>query len=204
MSHADSKPIIAVEDLHFGFPSGPELVCQDHAWGAGLHLIQGDEGVGKTALLCTLAGDVRPIAGRVLGNARDVFWQHPRAELNEAERQMTCSDWVAQRAKPFAHWSAADFDRHAAGFGLSEHMHKPLLALSTGSLRKLWMATAWASGAALVLIDEPLAALDKGSMRYVETTLNEFGLLRQHARCVIVTHWDAMQHVDWDDVFTLG
>ncbi|QNP48116.1 hypothetical protein [Diaphorobacter aerolatus] len=88
-------------------------------------------------------------------------------------------------------------------------MHKPLLALSTGSLRKLWMAAAWASGAAITLIDEPLAALDKPSMRYVQETLNEFTVEDQQERfatarrCVIVTHWDAMQDVEWDGVLTL-
>ena len=88
-------------------------------------------------------------------------------------------------------------------------MHEPLLALSTGSLRKLWMAAAWASGAALTLIDEPLAALDRPSERYVQLALNEFTesaqleRLGQATRCMIVTHWDAMDSVDWDDVLTL-
>ncbi len=179
--------------------------------------MQGDEGVGKTALLCTLAGAIKPRSGQIdylFGEngklkASDLFWQHPRTELSEAELKTTCRDWTAHRAKDYPHWSEADFERHVQGFSLNEHMHKPLLALSTGSLRKLWMAAAWASGAALTLIDEPLAALDKPSMRYVQETLNEFSIEDQMARfgtakrCVIVTHWDAMEGVEWDSVFTL-
>ena len=215
---SSSLPILLrVHALRFGFAAGPELSCPDHVWQAGLHLVAGDEGVGKTALLCSLAGAMKPRAGRIeyLFNAgeklqaSDLFWQHPRTELSEVDLKMTCRDWIARRAKDYPQWMAADFERHVEGFALDEHMHKPLLALSTGSLRKLWMAAAWASGAALTLIDEPLAALDKPSMRYVQETLNEFTIEDQMERfgearrCVIVTHWDEMDGVDWDDVLTL-
>ena len=210
-------PMLRAHGLKLGYAVGPELVCPENEWFAGLNLVQGDEGVGKTALLCTLAGALKPRGGTMdylwstntKLQASDVFWQHPRTELSETERNASCRDWIAQRARAYPQWSAAEFDRHIAGFGMEEHMHKPLLALSTGSLRKLWMAAAWASGAALTLIDEPLAALDRPSERYVQSALNEFTesaqLERsgQATRCVIVTHWDAMDSVDWDDVLTL-
>lgn len=198
-----------MEGLHFGFPGGPDLACAAHAWHAGLNLLQGDEGVGKTALLCTLAGSIKRHAGSLTVNAAEVFWQHPRTQLSEAQLKTTSREWAVACAKGYVRWSDADFERHVQGFGLEEHMHKPLVALSTGSLRKLWMAAAWASGAQLTLIDEPFAALDNGSVRYVEDTLGEFTAeaqterFGQASRCVIVAHWDAMQHVDWDDEFTL-
>ncbi|QIL78844.1 ATP-binding cassette domain-containing protein [Diaphorobacter sp. HDW4A] len=215
---SSSPPVmLCTSVLRFGFAAGPELTCPDHAWAAGLHLVQGDEGVGKTALLCTLAGELKQRSGEVQypfaasGKplAADLFWQHPRTVLSEAESQSTCRDWIARRAKVYPLWLEVDFERHIEGFALNEHMHKPLLALSTGSLRKLWMAAAWASGAALTLIDEPLAALDKPSMRYVQETLEEFThedqieRFGEARRCVIVTHWDEMEGVDWDDVLTL-
>src|SRR2546427_12475151 len=69
-----------------------------------------------------------------------------------------------------------------------------LLALSTGSLRKLWMAAGWASGVPLLLIDEPLAALDRGSMDHVQRTMAGLNRAGQQSapvaghgpRCVIV------------------
>src|SRR2546427_13069748 len=87
----------------------------------------------------------------------------------------------------------------------------PLLALSTGSLRKLWMAAGWASGVPLLLIDEPLAALDRGSMDHVQRTMAGLNRAGQQSapvaghgpRCVIVAHWDEMQGVAWDDVLDL-
>ena len=45
--------------------------------------------------------------------------------------------------------------------------------LSTGSKRKLYLAAAYASGAALTLLDTPCAALDKVSIRFAFRLLAE-------------------------------
>jgi len=45
--------------------------------------------------------------------------------------------------------------------------------LSTGSKRKVWQAAAFASGAALNLIDDPFAGLDQGSINFVTQQLNQ-------------------------------
>ena len=47
-----------------------------------------------------------------------------------------------------------------AAFRLDEHLDKRLFMLSTGTRRKLALVMAWASGADLVLLDQPFAALD--------------------------------------------
>jgi energy-coupling factor transporter ATP-binding protein EcfA2 len=43
--------------------------------------------------------------------------------------------------------------------------------LSTGSRRKVWLAAAFACGAPLTLLDEPFAALDQPSIRFVLSLL---------------------------------
>jgi ABC-type nitrate/sulfonate/bicarbonate transport system ATPase subunit len=45
--------------------------------------------------------------------------------------------------------------------------------LSTGSKRKVWLSAAFASGAALTLIDQPFAALDAPSIRFLRELLVE-------------------------------
>ena len=45
--------------------------------------------------------------------------------------------------------------------------------LSTGSKRKVWLAAAFASGAAVTLLDEPFAALDKASIGFVLELLGD-------------------------------
>jgi energy-coupling factor transporter ATP-binding protein EcfA2 len=52
-------------------------------------------------------------------------------------------------------------------------LDKNIFMLSTGSKRKLYLAAAFASGAALTLLDTPFAALDKVSIRFALTLLAE-------------------------------
>jgi ABC-type cobalamin/Fe3+-siderophores transport system ATPase subunit len=49
------------------------------------------------------------------------------------------------------------------GLALEPHLFKQIQMLSSGTRRKVWIAAAFASGAALTLLDDPLAALDKSS-----------------------------------------
>lgn len=215
------KGLIKASGLHFGYPGRPLWAGASHCWPAGVCLVEGDEGSGKTSLLQVLAGRMALQSGQlqyavsavsaVTGwshtlPAHELFWQNPRAQSTEAERNTIASDWVAQQVAKYPRWSAAVFERHAQAFDLLQHMHKPLLALSTGSLRKLSLAAGWASGAAIMLIDEPFAALDRPSERHVQQVLGELSREASEAmrrRCIIVAHWDAMQGVDWADVLML-
>ena len=201
--------------VSFGYPG--RLVADEvsHCWHAGLCLLQGDEGTGKSSWLKLLAGQLSPRMGLLHYNfapgagltAQSIFWQDPRQPLDDVISRMPVLDWVALQRTIYPHWAQADFEQHVQGFGLEPHLHKPLLALSSGSQRKLWMATGWASGAPLVLIDEPLAALDKPSEHYVQQALAAMAedlKKPDQPRSVMVAHWDAMQGVEWDDVMHLS
>lgn len=202
--------VVAAQALCFGYAGLPLWDGASHQWRAGLNLVRGGEGSGKTSLLQALAGQFPLKSGRIehaqAPRAPALFWKDPRAPLAEAERQQLAQDWVRDLRSSHAGWDEAAWQAHVQGLGLEPHLAKPLLALSTGSLRKLWMAAGWASGAPLLLIDEPLAALDRPSIAHVQQTLAQFAWPRQQgrtARCVIVAHWDAMEDIDWDDVLDL-
>lgn len=201
--------------VSFGYPAHAVAHQTSHCWPAGLCLLQGDEGTGKTSWLKALAGQLPLSSGRLHyrfsadGNLRagSCFWQNPRQPLDDDCSRMTAHRWMAWQRTLYPHWSLEQFELHVQGFGLEPHLDKPLLALSSGTQRKLWMATGWASGAELVLIDEPLAALDKPSERYVQQALAAMAAKLKggaRPRSVIVAHWDAMQDVDWDDVLELA
>lgn len=210
----EMRCMVQALQVSFGYPGRAVADQASHCWPAGLCLVQGDEGAGKTSWLKALAGQL-PLGRGVLHYAfsedaslpaASCFWQDPRQPLNDVHSHMTVSSWAALQRSIYPHWSAAQFEQHVQGFGLEPHLNKPLLALSSGTQRKLWMAAGWASGAELVLIDEPLAALDKPSERYVQQALAAMALALKdpkRPRCVIVAHWDSMQGVDWDDVMEL-
>ena len=210
----ETRCMVQALQVSFGYPGRAVANQTSHCWHAGLCLVQGDEGAGKTSWLKALAGQLHlgsgvlhyPFSDDGSLPAASCFWQDPRQPLNDVHRHMTASSWVALQCTIYPHWSAAQFEQHVQGFGLEPHLNKPLLALSSGTQRKLWMAAGWASGAELVLIDEPLAALDKPSERYVQQALAAMALALKdpkRPRSVIVAHWDAMQGVDWDDVLEL-
>lgn len=212
---AAARCMVQAAQVSFGYPGRQVAVEVSHGWPAGLCLLQGDEGTGKSSWLKLLAGQLPLSQGRLdygfaegAGpSAQAFFWQNPRQPLGDALSRMPVADWVAQQRTIYPRWSPSEFEQHVQGFALQPHLHKPLLALSSGSQRKLWMAAGWASGAELVLIDEPLAALDKPSERYVQQALAAMAAdLKKpdRPRCVVVAHWDAMQGVPWDDVMELS
>ena len=88
------------------------------------------------------------------------------------------------------------------GFELAPHLAKPLYMLSTGSKRKVLMAAALASGAPLTLIDEPVAGLDHGSVRYLCQALAATSAA-QPGRAIVVAHYEALAGVPWRDVIEL-
>ncbi|WP_234026656.1 ABC transporter ATP-binding protein [Melaminivora suipulveris] len=176
---------------------------------AGLSLVLGEEGTGKTSVLRLLAGELPPTAGRLElhGATHDtpayrsqVFWRDPR---DPWPRETTPRAWTEEFAAACPHWQAGDWLRHVQGFALEPHLDKAMFQLSTGSQRKVLLAAALASGAPLTLIDEPVAALDRVSIRYFCTALAQ--VAQQPGRALVVAHYDALDEaLPWRFILQLG
>jgi len=133
----------------------------------GLTLLRGGEGRGKTRLLRQLANERR----------HDCFFEHPADAEHDA---VVTQAWLDQRQQRFASsWQAAVATALIEGFGLTEHMTKPLFMLSAGSRRKVGLVAAAASGAALTLLDTPYAALDARSGRLLSELLAKAATLTE-------------------------
>jgi len=133
----------------------------------GLTLLRGGEGRGKTRLLHQLASE-RP---------DDCFFEHPADAGHDA---VVAQAWLAHLQQRFAaSWQPAVAAALIEGFGLAEHMAKPLFMLSAGSRRKVGLVAAAASGAALTLLDTPYAALDARSSRLLSELLTEAATLTE-------------------------
>lgn len=190
---------------------GDWQLCQhwSHAWEPGLHLLCGGDGAGKSSLLRALAGMQALQAGCVCWSdaaitSPDVFWVDPRQPQLQAAEGSTPQQWAAQQAQRYSRWNAAQWQSHLEHWQLQPEVSKPWHALSTGTARKLWMAAALASGAALVLIDEPVAGLDRPSVAYVRTALAAHTAASQAAaQWVMVAHYDDLQGLPWDSVVEL-
>ena len=168
-------PILQLHPVHIAFPGEPALLaCASLALLPGLTLLHGDTGSGKTTLLRALAGELPAGGTQVLDGIdlarapeayrRAVFHVDARdAALDPLTPRACTASWRAHDAGFDAtRWSSA-----VEGLALGEHLDKRMDMLSTGSRRKVVLAAALASGRALVLLDEPTAALDKPSVRWL-------------------------------------
>ncbi|MGC3985477.1 MAG: ATP-binding cassette domain-containing protein [Pseudorhodoferax sp.] len=189
--------MIDIRGLCFAFAGERPLVADWSARiGPGITLLHGDTGTGKSLLLRLLAGVQAADAGRLqIGDA--VLAEAParyRAQLffvdpaTQAFDQMTARDCLAQLAGADA--DPAVRDALVEGFGLAPHLEKSLYMLSTGSRRKVWLAAALAGRRPVVLLDEPTAALDQGSVRCLWEALGAVGTARE--RTVLLASSEAV------------
>ena len=156
--------------------SAPLLDSLCFEMGPGLHLVQGGEGRGKTALLGLLAGVLRPDAGRLERQMATQAWPDP---LDAALDGLPARDWLASEQRRHPGWQVQAADLLQQAWALEPHLAKQLHMLSAGSRRKLGLLAAAASGADLVLLDMPFAALDGASRRVLLEVLEEAAVQRR-------------------------
>lgn len=210
-----SMPVAAVMAWSHLWPkTGPAAgKLWDEQLRPGVSVLLDESGEEAVHWLSVLAGATPPAQGQVrcagLCSQQDratyqaqVYWHQPREPM--AAMDMLAQQWLDAAAQRWPAWSDAAWQLHCEGFGLGPHLDKPLAHLSTGSLRKLGLAAALSSGARLTLLEEPIAALDSQSIRYLchalDTLGDELAHQPQSPRWVIVAHWAPLDGVTWDEV----
>ncbi|MBW4716848.1 ABC transporter ATP-binding protein [Saccharothrix obliqua] len=172
----------------------------------------GPNGAGKTTALRALAGLLPLTAGGI--RLDDELWDEPPGVFVPAERRPI--GVVFQDYLLFGHMSALEnvaFGLRARGVrkarardvarewldrvGLADHAHTRPRALSGGQAQRVALARALATGPELLLLDEPLAALDASTRLAVRAGLGRH-LAEFPGRTLLVTHdpLDAMVLAD--------
>ena len=202
--------VLCAQDLSFDFPGRPLFAAQTWRIPSGVTWVSGGEGCGKTTLLRLLAGALPAKAGQLQINGvslaeqpaayrRQVFWADPKSEAFE---QVTPHDYLASLQGLYPRFDDALLPALTEGLALTPHLNKPLYMLSTGSKRKVWLAAALACGAPVTLLDEPFAALDLASVRFVLRWLLEAAA--HPARAWLVADYAAPAGVPLASVIDLG
>lgn len=148
---------------------------------AGVTLVYGGEDSGKSTLLRLLAGELTANTGELSIDGislqrepqaykKAVFWANPR---NDSVDELTLTAYFESQKNNYAQFDDAFLADLVEGLSLTDHLHKNIYMMSAGSKRKVWLAAAFASGAAVTLIDEPFVALDMASIGFVKELLAE-------------------------------
>lgn len=175
-----------VQGLHlnrvsFGYDAAPLFSNFSAQLPPGLTWIVGDEGSGKSTLLKLMAGALGSQAGEFEINGLR-FNSDPNAYKaqtyltdvrSEKFDQITPREYFLALRPGYPAFNQALLEDLQAEFDLTPHFDKKLFMLSNGSKRKVWLAAAFASGAALTLIEEPFAALDRPSIKVVRELLED-------------------------------
>jgi molybdate transport system ATP-binding protein len=178
--------------------------------GEGVAALFGPSGAGKTLTLQCLAGLLEPDAGRIVVDGRVLFDSEARVDLPPQRRQI---GYVFQGYALFPHLSVAE----NIGFGLRDRARvegrrrtADVIArmgleglearrpheLSGGQRQRVALGRALAPDPALLLLDEPLSALDATLRQSLRDDLRRI-LAEWGTAAVLVTH-------DFTEAYRLG
>jgi len=163
-------------------------------------VVVGPSGAGKTSLLLAITGLVRPRPGRVVVD--EAVWQDEARFLPPEERAV---GWVPQSLALFPHLSARDnvafgvertlaraerrrrADEALAAAGAAGLEERRPSTLSGGEAQRVALARALARRPRVLLLDEPLAALDRPLRRALATEIRRV-VEREGLYALHVTH----------------
>lgn len=172
--------------------------------GGELTCLTGRNGTGKSTLMRTLAGFLKPLGGTALLDGRDV------GRLSPAERShiisvvltdrvdvdgMRVQDLVSVGRQPytgfFGKMSSDDeevVNKAIADVGMTDFAGRQVNSLSDGERQKVMIAKALAQQTPVILLDEPTAFLDYPSKKEMFQMLSQ--LCHKQGKAVLVSTHD--------------
>lgn len=198
-------PAIRLSHLTLGYDRRPVLsdLSGEIAPGA-LLAVCGPNGAGKSTLFKALTGNLTPISGEIFPpprRLRDVIAYLPQAADLDLSFPINCFDLAAmglwRKIGAFGGLSREDEQKIAEALktvGLEGFERRQIGALSGGQLQRLLFARLLLQDAAVLLLDEPFAAIDEATTfallgliarwrdegRSVIAVLHDFDMVRAH------------------------
>ncbi len=163
---------------------------------SGLQLIVAPNGYGKTTLLQTIAGVLKPMKGEIrlegkrLNVESDVVYVSEYLNFPKFVYPLEWVEFMA-RGKP-----GSDLQRWIDGFSLGHKMSSFMGRMSQGERRKVTWLGAHASNRPVILLDEPLDGLDLLAIRAAREMLDHW---RSQGRIVFIVAHQVSEVLDLAD-----
>jgi ABC-type multidrug transport system ATPase subunit len=194
--------VITLRGVRFGYAKGRNvLTCDALTVGPGLTLLLGVNGAGKSTLLRLMAGVEAPHAGTILVHGHDLW----RAET-EARRPLayvpehpdltpyaTVGD-VVRLVSRLRDVPETDAEAALERAGLSTVADHTVRQLSMGQRRRALLAAAWVGNPSVLLLDEPLEAMDRAMCQVITGWVGDAAA--RGATVIVATH-DVEPFVEW-------
>ncbi len=176
---SETAPTLSVDRMAFAFPHLPLFRDWSHDFPTGLTWVRGDNGCGKSTLLRLLGGALEPRAGSIrygtidaqtqpLDYRRHVYWCGPDGVAFDHLKPLEFFGFIASLYPGF---DVALPAMLVEALGLEPFLERRIHQLSTGSRKKVAVIAAMAAMTPVVLLDEPLAALDRISSNVLKAHL---------------------------------
>lgn len=188
--------MIELNELYTGYiRDKPLLKNFNYQFDSKIYGILGESGCGKTTLLRTIAGLIKPLSGNVVVNG-ELVTKASKNNIYMMHQNYTSFDWlkcldnilIAQKVK--GRINKCDIDRAKEMIsivGLEGNENKYPKQLSGGMRQRLALARTLFMNPEIILMDEPLSALDIETRQKMQDLI-----IKQHKETnntiIMVTH----------------
>jgi ABC-2 type transport system ATP-binding protein len=172
--------MLQFENVYKSYNQQPVLEIDNLTLDRKVYWLQGTNGSGKTTLLRILAGQI-PFSGDVLLEGISLR-QNPlsyRRLVSFAEAEPMYPDFITglelvRFYQEIRQSTTTQTDMLINLFRMHRFLSKPVGTYSSGMVKKLSLLLAFIGKASLILLDEPLATLDEGSIHILPDLISAY------------------------------
>ncbi len=162
----------------YGTSKEPVVSIPDCKLEKGIYWIKGTNGSGKTSLLKSIAGLI-PFEGNILVDGCDIKNNRmdylQQVNYAEAEPQYPLFLTGKELIDFYRSTKKGNFpDSLLSNLGIEKFMHQKTSTYSSGMLKKLSLVLAFIGNPTLVLLDEPLIALDVAAVEVLQAAIRQY------------------------------